>query len=116
MMESGLTLSGTTKSGLTLTGITESGMTRSGIVESGKVFHCMGSRKRDLFISPRNRGGVIFSLQFVSVCVCESVCQLTKYQLNECTDLDTVFAKWLLIALARTLLKLVTLDRRSRSL
>ena len=26
------------------------------------------------FTPPRNRGGVIFSLQFVSVCVCLSVC------------------------------------------
>ena len=30
--------------------------------------------QRGLFTPPRNRGGVIFSLQFVSVCVCVSVC------------------------------------------
>ena len=51
----------------------------------------------------------IFSLQFVSVCVSVCVYQWTKFQPNRCTDLDAVFAKWLLTALAQTLLKLVTL-------
>ena len=57
----------------------------------------------------------------VSVCVsvCLSVCPAeflwTKFKPNGCTDLDAIFAKWLLIALAQTLLKLVTLDQRSRS-
>ena len=75
---------------------------------------------------PRNRGGVIFSLQFVCVCVCVSVCLCvclsvcpiflwTKFQPNGCTDLNVVFAKWLFITLARTLLNLVTLGQRSRS-
>ena len=75
-----------------------------------------------VFTPPRNRGGVIFSLQFVSVCVCVSVCLSvcpdflwTKFQPNGCTDLDAVFTKWLLTTLARSLLKLVTLGRRSRS-
>ena len=68
----------------------------------------------------KNRGGVIFSLQFVClcVCVCLSVCLSvlwTKFQSNGCTDLEAVFAKWLLPALARTLLNLVTLGQRSRS-
>ena len=65
---------------------------------------------------PRNRGGVIFSLQFVCVsvclCVCLSVCPKflwTKFQPNGCTDLDAVFAKWLLTILAQNLLNLVTL-------
>ena len=57
---------------------------------------------------PRNRGGVIFSLQFVYVSVCLCVCVRlllwTKFQPNGWTDLDAVFAKWLLTALARTLL------------
>ena len=60
---------------------------------------------------PRNREGVIFSLHFVYVCVCVclcvfvclSVCHWTKFQQNEWTDLDAVFAKWLLTALAQTL-------------
>ena len=76
------------------------------------------------FTPPRNRGWVIFSLQFVSlcVCVCLSVCLCvrkflwTKFQPSGCIDLDAVFAKWLLPALARTLLILVTLGQRSRSL
>ena len=68
---------------------------------------------------PRNRGGVIFSLQFVCVCLSVSLfvrlCLWTKFQPNGWTDLDAVFAKWLLTALARTLLKLVTLGQRSKS-
>ena len=75
-----------------------------------------------LITPPRNRGGVIFSLQFVSVsvclCMCVSVCPdflWTKFQPNGCTDLDAVFAKWLLTALALILLKLVILGQRSRS-
>ena len=58
-----------------------------------------------------------FSLS-VCVSVCLSVCPeflWTKYQPNGCTDLNAVFAKWLLITLARTLLNLVTLGQRSRS-
>ena len=52
------------------------------------------------------------------VCVCVCVCPdflWTKFQPNGCTDLDAIFAKWLLNALAQTLLKLVTLGQRSRS-
>ena len=54
---------------------------------------------------PRNRGGVIFSLQFVcvSVCLCVRHFLLTKFQPNGCTNLDAVFAKWLLPALAQTI-------------
>ena len=40
----------------------------------------------------------------VCVCVCPFVCQWTKFQSNGCTDLDAVFAKWLLTALAWTIL------------
>ena len=70
-----------------------------------------------LFTPPQNRGGVIFLLQFVCVSVCVSVrlCLWTKFQPNGWTDLDVVFAKWLLTALTRTLLKLVTLGQSSRS-
>ena len=53
-----------------------------------------------------------------SLSACVSVCPdflWTKFKPNEWTDLDAVFAKWLLTALARTLLKLVTLVQRSRS-
>ena len=57
-----------------------------------------------------------FSLSVcVSVCLCVRYFLWTKFQPNECTDLDAVFAKWLLLALARTLLNLVTLGQRSRS-
>ena len=65
-----------------------------------------------LITPPRNRGGVIFSLQFVcvSVCVCVYVSVRTflwtKFQPNGCTNLDAVFFKWMPTALARTLLKL----------
>ena len=56
----------------------------------------------------------------LSVClyVCVSVCPdflWTKFQPNGCTDLDAIFAKLLLIALAQTLLKLMTFGQRSRS-
>ena len=83
--------------------------------------------KATIFIPPRNRGGVIFSLQFfcvsvcLGVCVCVCVCLCvrhflwTKLQPNGCTDLDAVFVKWLLLALAQTLLNLVTLSQWSRS-
>ena len=47
---------------------------------------------RSFFTPPRNCGGVIFLLQFV----CLSVCLWTKFQPNECTVLDAVFAKRLL--------------------
>ena len=69
-----------------------------------------------LFIAPpRNRGGVIFSLQFVCVSICLSVCPIllvNKFQPNGCTDLDTIFAKRLLSTLAQTPLKMVTLGQR----
>ena len=71
------------------------------------------------FTPPQNRGGVIFLLQFVCVCVCVCVCVRlclwTNFQPNGCTDLDAVFTKWLPLALARTLLNLVTFGQRSRS-
>ena len=57
----------------------------------------------------------------VCMCVCVSVCLYvrkflwTKFQPIGCTDLDAVFAKRLLIALAQTLSQLVTLCQRSRS-
>ena len=55
-----------------------------------------------VFKSPRNRGGVIFSLQFVcvSVCVPDSACEQNSSRTDE-----TIW----------TLLKLVTLGQRSRS-
>ena len=54
-----------------------------------------------LITPPRNRGGVIFSLQFVcvSVCVCVCVCVCpalflwTKFQPNGYTYFDAVFTK-----------------------
>ena len=51
----------------------------------------------------------------VCVSVCVSVCLWTKFQPKRCTDLDAVFSKWLLTALAQTLLKFVTFSKRSRS-
>ena len=55
---------------------------------------------KTVITSPRNRGGVIFSLQFVCVSVCLSVCVCmcpalflwTKFQPNGCTDWNAVFA------------------------
>ena len=64
---------------------------------SNFVFVCVSR-----FVTPpRNRGGVIFLLQFVclcvsvclSVCVCLSVRLLTKCRSNRYTDVDAVFAK-----------------------
>ena len=68
------------------------------------------------YTSTKSWRGYIFTS--VCLCVCLSVCLsevflLTKFQPNEWTALDAVFAKWLLTALARTLLKLVTLGQRS---
>ena len=83
---------------------------------SRSVLICHGTFSKSSFIThPQNRGGVIFSLQsvYVSVCGCVclslglSVCQWTKFHPNGCTNLDAVFTKWLLTALAGTLLKLV---------
>ena len=53
----------------------------------------------------------------LSVCVCLCVRHFlwTKFQPNGWTNLDVVFTKWLLPALVRTLLNLVTLGQRSRS-
>ena len=49
------------------------------------------------FTPPRNRGGVIFLLQFVClsvcVCVCLSVRLWTKCRSNRYTDFDAVFAE-----------------------
>ena len=62
--------------------------------------------------------GYIFTAVCLSFCLCtcvSDVCLWTKFQPNGWTDSDAVFAKWLLPALARTLLKLVTLGQRSRS-
>ena len=54
-----------------------------------------------------------------SLSVCVSVCPMFSCEQNssrtDLTDLDAVFAKWLLTALAQTLLNLVTLGQRSRS-
>ena len=51
----------------------------------------------------------------VSVCLCVRHFLWTKFQPNGCTDLDAVFTKWLIPALAQTLLNLVTLGQRSSS-
>ena len=89
-------------------------------IETGQLSH-RSVQEIDFFLTPtRNRGGVIFSLQFVcvSVCVCvwvSDVFLLTKFKPNGYTDFDAVFAKWLLTALAQPLLKLVILGQKSRS-
>ena len=79
------------------------------------------------YTSTKSWRGYIFTAVClcVCVCVCVSVCLSvclcvrhflwTKFQPNGCTDLNAIFAKWLLSALARTLLNLVTLGQRSRS-
>ena len=71
------------------------------------------------YTSTKSWRGYIFTS--VCLCVCVSVCVCvrhflwTKFQPNGWTDLDAVFSNWLLSALARTLLNLVTLDQTSRS-
>ena len=68
---------------------------------------------------PRNRGGVVFSLQFVSVCVCDGVCACLMFpceQYSSRTDvpiwtrfsLNCCLPHWL------KTLKLVTLSQSSR--
>ena len=74
-----------------------------------------------LITPPRNRGRVIFSLQFVcvsgclSVCVCVQLCFRTKFQPNGCTDLTQFSLNGCLAHLTQILLKLVTMGQRSRS-
>ena len=51
----------------------------------------------------------------VRLCVCVCMSTVSCEQNSSHTDLDAVFAKLLLTALAQTLLKLVTLSQRSRS-
>ena len=69
------------------------------------------------YTSTKSWRGYIFTAVCLSVCVCLCVQFFlwTKFQPNGCTNLDAVFAKWLLTALTRTLLNLVTFGRRSRS-
>ena len=51
----------------------------------------------------------------LSVCLCVWLCLWTKFQPNGYTDMDAVFAKWLLSTLARILSQWMTLGQRSRS-
>ena len=44
--------------------------------------------------------------RYVCLSVCPAVFLWTKFQLKGCTDFDMILAKWLLTALAQTLLKL----------
>ena len=71
------------------------------------------------YTSTKSWRGYIFTAVCLYVCLCVSVCPIpclsTKFQPNKSTDLNAIFAKWLLLALAQTLLKLVTLGQRSRS-
>ena len=72
------------------------------------------------YTSTKSWRGYIFNA--VCLCVCLSVCVCpafflwTKFQPNRYTDLDAIFTNRLLSLLARTLLKLVTLGQRLRSL
>ena len=76
---------------------------------------------RNYYTSTKSWRSYIFTA--VCLCVCLCVCVYvsvriflwTKLQPNGCTDLDAVFAKWLLPSLAQTQLNLVTLGLRSRS-
>ena len=71
-----------------------------------------------LYTSTKSWRGYIFTAVCLcvclSVCLCVRLCLLTKFQPNECTDLDEVFAKWLLTTLSQTQLKLVTMVPRSK--
>ena len=65
--------------------------------------------------------GYIFTAVCLCVCLCVCVyvcvrlCLWTKFQPNRRTHFDAVLSKWLLVTLARSLLKSVTLGQRSRS-
>ena len=86
------------------------------LIEVSEVEH---SKLKSKFVLGKLFLRIMILLQFVCLCVClcecPSVCLWTKFQPKGCTDLDAVFAKWLLLALARILLNLVTLGQRSRS-
>ena len=58
-----------------------------------------------VFTPPRNNRGVVFLRRFVCVFVCVCLC----LSICEQNDYDAVFAKQLLLALAQTLLKWMTL-------
>ena len=83
------------------------------------VLQSLCSIYQHIFTPPRNRGGVIFSLQFVCVCVRVSVrlsvCLLARQRANHLTNFDAVFVKWCLISVVRSNLKMMTLGKRSRS-
>ena len=70
------------------------------VIVEGFYFHCSLS---------------VFVCVCMCVCVCVRLCLWTIFHPNGCTDLDAVFAKRLLITLARTFLNFVTLGQRSRS-
>ena len=57
----------------------------------------------------------IFPLQYVSVCVCLSVCISVINSSRTDALILTFFVKWLLTLLVQIFLKLVTLSQRSRS-
>ena len=76
----------------------------------------VNKEKSFFYTSRKSWRGYISTSVCLSVCQCVCVCLWTKFQSNECTNLNAVFAKWLLTALAQTLLKLVTWGRRSSSL
>ena len=59
-----------------------------------------------VFTPPRNRGGVMFLLQFVCLCVCVSICLWTKCRSNRYTNFDAIFVRslrYICSLLARTL-------------
>ena len=75
------------------------------------------------YTSTKSWRDYIFTAVCLCVCVCVCVCLfvcpallVNKIPAEWFIDLNTVFTKWLLIALAQTLLKLLTLGQRLRSL
>ena len=79
-----------------------------------KCLHFMWLRYNSKKHLGKKCGGVIFSLQFVCVCVSNYSCEQNSSQ-TDTPDLDAVFVKRLLSTLARTLLKFMTLGQRSMS-
>ena len=81
-----------------------SSVNKENVINHNKVFWVdmvLNKTACACFTPPRNHGGVIISLQFVSVCVCVSVCLSASEQNYSQTDAPT-WTQFLLLVAYRT--------------